>query len=109
MKFPLSAAAALLATISAFSTQSASAEPCVGPFSDCAIQVSATCSRDANGRQRMTYWDFPGNVVQFEQCVARIFEAHGQPNPYTPKGMAAAGRGPLTVPYTELLDPRGPP
>jgi hypothetical protein len=111
MKFALSVAAALfVAAISAFSIQSASAEPCTGPFRQCAIQVNATCSRDHDGRQRMTYWDYPGNTTQFERCVAGIFAAAGQPNPYTPEGAAASarGRGALTVPYSELLYPMEP-
>ena len=109
MKFPLSVTAVLLATISAFSPQMASAEPCAGPFRECAIQVSATCSRDADGRQRMTYWDYPGKTTQFERCVAGIFAAAGQPNPYTAAGAASArARGGLSVPYSELLYPMQP-
>jgi hypothetical protein len=110
MKFSLSVAAALLGGISACATLSASAEPCTGPFRQCAIQVDATCSRDADGKQRMTYWDYPGKTTQFERCVAGIFAAAGQPNPYTPEGAAASarGRGGLTVPYSELLYPMEP-
>jgi hypothetical protein len=110
MKSSLLLAAALLAAISAVSTEPASAEPCTGPFRQCAVQVSATCSRDADGRQRMTYWDYPGNTIQFERCVAGVFAAAGQPNPYTP-GAAASARGRsggLTVPYSELLYPMAP-
>jgi hypothetical protein len=111
MKFSLSVAAALFGAISVFSTQSASAEPCTGPFRQCAIQVNATCSRDADGKQRMTYWDYAGNTTLFERCVAGIFAAAGQPNPYTPEGAAAVARGRtggLTVPYSELLYPMEP-
>jgi hypothetical protein len=110
MKFsPSVAAAFFVAAISAFSAQPATAEPCTGPFRQCAIQVNATCSRDANGRQRMTYWDYPGKTTQFERCVAGIFAAAGQPDPYTPGGAASArGRGGLTVPYSELLYPMEP-
>jgi hypothetical protein len=107
MKFSLSVAAAVLGVISAFPTPAASAEPCAGPFRECAIQVNATC--DADGKQRMTYWDYPGKTTQFERCVAGIFAAAGQPNPYTPGGAASArGRGGLTVPYSELLYPMEP-
>jgi hypothetical protein len=103
MKISLSIA--LLAAISAFSasgTRMAAAEECTGPFRQCALSVSAVCSRDSNGRQRMTYWDGGGRVIAFEQCVARIFAANGQPNPYT---TGSAGSGGLQVPYTELLYP----
>jgi hypothetical protein len=109
MKLSLSAATALLGVISVFPIPVASAEPCTGPFRECAIQVNAKCSRDADGKQRMTYWDYPGKTTQFERCVAGIFAAAGQPNPYTPGGAASArGRGGLTVPYSELLYPMEP-
>jgi hypothetical protein len=80
--------------------QTAKAQPCGGPFRQCADAVGATCSRDADGKQRMTYWDTPGNVMSFEQCVGRIFEANGQANPYTTAGAARArqGKAALTIP-----------
>ena len=109
MKLTLSVAAVLLGVISALPTPAASDEPCAGPFRQCAIQVNATCSRDTDGKQRMTYWDYPGKTTQFERCVAGIFAAAGQPDPYTPAGMASArGRGGLTVPYSEVLYPMEP-
>lgn len=109
MKLSLSVATALLGLISVFPIPVAGAEPCTGPFRECAIQVNAKCSRDADGKQRMTYWDYPGKTTQFERCVAGIFAAAGQPNPYTPGGAASArGRGGLTVPYSELLYPMEP-
>ena len=82
------------------------AEQCTGPFVSCAVAVQATCSRDPDGTQRMTYWDQAGNTIQFERCVGRIFEAAGQPNPYK-TGITSSGN--LTVPRTELLYPFGPP
>ena len=108
MKITLTIAAALLAamtTVSQAQTRAAGAATCTGPFRGCAIEVQAQCSRDANGQQRITYWDSGGSVIRFEQCVARVFAANGQPSPYTPAGMANARRGGLTVPYTELLYP----
>jgi len=75
---------------------------CTGPFAHCAIQVQATCSRDPNGQQRMTYWDWPGNTITFERCVGAVFESTGRPNPY--KTGISSSRG-LSVPYTELLYP----
>jgi len=108
MKISLSIAAALLAAIPAFSAGAprvAAAAECGGPFRQCAIAVGATCSRDANGQQRMTYWDTPGNTIRFENCVGSIFEASGRPNPYKTGG---SGSGGLTIPYTELLYPQVP-
>jgi hypothetical protein len=97
-----------LVTIAGASTveiRTASAEPCTGPFRHCAVEVQAYCSRDANGRQRWTYWDSPGYTQRFERCVGGVFEAAGKPNPYA-TGVATYGN--LTVPYTELLYPMYP-
>jgi hypothetical protein len=105
MKFPMPVAA-LLAALTVFSAagpRTAAAQQCTGPFVSCAIEVQARCSRDPNGMQRMTYWDHPGYTTRFEQCVGRIFEAAGQPNPYK-TGITRAGN--LVVPYTELLYPQ---
>ena len=98
MKPALPIAAALLG----LSVTPATAVECTGPFRQCAISVQALCSRDANGTQRMTYWDSGGRVIQFERCVGRIFETAGHANPYK-TGITTAGN--LTVPYTELLYP----
>jgi hypothetical protein len=105
MKFsmPMTAVLAALTVFSAGGTRTAAAQQCAGPFVSCAIEVQARCSRDSNGVQRMTYWDHPGFTIRFEQCVGRIFEAAGQPNPYK-TGITSAGN--LTVPYTELLYPQ---
>src|SRR5690349_1349419 len=103
MKLSLSITAVLIATSAAFSAAAirpaAAAEPCMGPFRQCAIEVQAYCSRDADGKQRMTYWDHPGYTRSFELCVGRIFEASGRPNPY--KTGVVSYRG-MTVPYTEV-------
>jgi hypothetical protein len=99
------AAALTVLAVGAFSAgamQTAAAAECAGAFRQCAIEVSAVCSRDADGKQRMTYWDHAGNVTQFERCVGGIFEAAGQPNPYK---TSARGSGGLEIPYTELLYP----
>ena len=105
MKFSIPVAT-LFAALTAFSTgetRTAAAQQCTGPFVSCAIEVQARFSRDPNGLQRMTYWDHPGFTTRFEQCVGRIFEAAGQPNPYK-TGITRAGK--LSVPYTELLYPQ---
>jgi hypothetical protein len=106
-------ATALLAAIPAFlagNVWTAAAQECTGPFRQCAIEVQAQCSRDSDGRQRITYVDNLGNVMRFEGCVSRIFEANGQRSPYKqPIGSVNAGQqvdgGSLTVPLTELLYP----
>jgi short subunit dehydrogenase-like uncharacterized protein len=102
MTFSLSTGAALLAaTFSAAGMRTAAAEACAGPFRQCAISVSAECSRDADGVQRIRYWDVSGRVIQFEQCAGRIYEARGLQNPYKTGSASSA----LPLPRTELLYP----
>jgi hypothetical protein len=100
--------------VAAFSTsgvRTVAAQECTGPFRECAIGARATCTRQPNGRQLMTYWDYPNKVSGFEQCVGRIFEAAGQQNPYKTHGAATTvparrqATSALTVPDTELLYP----
>lgn len=91
-----------LTTLSGVGVRTAVAEECTGPFRQCALAVGAVCSRDPGGEQRMTYWDTSGHTIVFEQCVGRIFEAAGHPNPYK-TGITTSGN--LTVPYTELQYP----
>jgi hypothetical protein len=98
MRLVLGIAAILIAALT-----SASAEPCEGPFAHCARAVVATCSRDADGVQRMTYWDFSGKTTQFEQCVGRVYESKGLPNPY--KTGDATGTDDLPFPRSEILFP----
>lgn len=99
MKLSVQIAAALLVAIPLAAETAKAAEPCVGPFRQCAYAVSARCERDRDGQQRIEYWNYGSRVMAFEQCVGRIFEAAGQPNPYKTGG---ATRGALTLPRTEL-------
>jgi hypothetical protein len=62
--------------------------------------VKAACSRDADGVQRIVYWDLAGKTVLFEQCVGRVYESRGLPNPYK-TGVAS---GELPFPRSEILD-----
>jgi hypothetical protein len=105
----LSAAAFLVVAVGTFSAagiRTAAADECTGPFRQCAIEVRAICSRDPDGKQRMTYGDYPGNTMGFERCVARVFAAAGQPDPYkTPAGRQTGGK--LTIPYSDVFYPRG--
>ena len=100
-------AATVLAALSTLTSgmRAEAIQPCGGPFRQCAIEVGAYCSRDADGRQRITYWDHPGNTIRFERCVGGIFEASGRPNPYK-TGVSTYGN--LSVPMTELLYPQYP-
>ena len=102
MKSSLLLSAALLATLCVSGAATAGPIACGGPFAHCAVEVQATCTRDPNGQQRMTYWDYPGNTIAFERCVGAVFESTGRPNPY--KTGISSSRG-LSVPYTELLYP----
>ncbi len=103
ISMPVAALLAALTFFSASGPRTAAAQQCTGPFVSCAIEVQAQCSRDANGLQRMTYWDRAGFTTAFERCVGGIFEAAGQPNPYK-TGITRGGK--LTMPYTELLYPQ---
>ncbi len=102
ISLPIAVIVTVATTFSAGGLTPAAAEECTGPFRQCAILVSAVCSRDPGGQQRMTYLDNPGRTIAFEQCVGRIFEAAGHPNPYK-TGITTSGN--LTVPYTELQYP----
>jgi hypothetical protein len=103
MKTLLSFTTALIAAAAAPTAAGAqSLAQCTGPFRQCAIDVQAECERDASGRERWRYWDYPGYTISFERCVGGIFESRGLPNPYK-TGIASSGG--LTVPYTELLYP----
>ena len=82
--------------------ETATAEPCEGPFAHCARAFIATCERDPDGVQRMTYWDFSGKTTQFERCVGQVYEARGLPNPYKTSDV---GGGELPLPRSEILFP----
>jgi hypothetical protein len=47
------------------------------------IEVGGFCEI-ADGKQRMIYYDRTGSVMRFEECIGRVFEAHGKRNPYKP-------------------------
>jgi len=99
-------AATAAAAFTAGGISLASAEQCTGPFRECAVTAGAICSRDPDGVQRMTYYDYPGRVMGFEQCVGHIFEAAGQRNPYTSlAGRNASSGGKLTVPRSYVIYP----
>jgi hypothetical protein len=97
--FPLTAALLAALTVSEASAQRL---PCTGTFAQCAYSVGAYCTRDNDGVQRIHYWDSPGNTMMFERCVGGIFEAAGQPNPYT-TGRMSSGR--VSMPRFELHYP----
>ena len=92
----------LVALFAVFLGGIATAEPCEGPFAHCARAVIATCSRDPDGVQRMTYWDFSGKTTQFERCVGQVYEARGLPNPYK---TGEVGGDELPIPRSEILFP----
>ena len=77
-------AAAAAGTLFAGGMQKAVAAECTGPFAKCAIEVGGRCERMPNGKMLMTCYDKGGYVGAFEECVGKVFEAHGRPNPYRP-------------------------
>jgi hypothetical protein len=101
MKFSI-LLAALIAMFAVLTAEIAAAEPCEGPFAHCARAVIAQCSKDPDGVQRMTYWDFSGKTTQFERCVGQVYEARGLPNPYK---TGEVGGDELPLPRSEILFP----
>jgi len=59
----------------------AAAVECAGPLKQCAIEVGAFCEIE-NGKMVMRYKQRAGAVMRFEQCVGKVYEAHGRPTPY---------------------------
>ena len=99
----LIAPAMLMAAISAASAQQVQ---CTGPFAQCASEVTATCSLDPDGVQRMTYFDGSGsNSMVFQRCVGNVYVSRGFPNPYD--SGAPAGNAELPFPRTTLNYPTG--
>jgi hypothetical protein len=82
----MSAAGLLLVAVAGFSaggTRSAAAVDCAGPLKQCAIEVGAFCEME-DGRMKIWYKEREGAVMRFEECVGKVYEAHGRPNPYRP-------------------------
>jgi hypothetical protein len=64
-------------------TRMAAAVECSGPLKQCAIEVGAFCEIE-NGKTMMWYKEREGAVMRFEECVGKVYEANGRPNPYRP-------------------------
>ena len=62
-------------------TRVAAAVECTGPFKQCAIEVGAFCEIE-NGKLMIWYKEREGAAMRFEQCVGKVYEANGRPNPY---------------------------
>ena len=80
----LSAAVYLLATAGMNTPGRAEVVPCTGPFAHCASEVGARCEKE-NGRTMIIFYDKSGYSNAYEQCVGKVYEAHGRPNPYAPQ------------------------
>lgn len=76
------AAIAMASLVMGTSTMAATVE-CTGPLKQCAIEVGAFCEME-NGKQMMWYKDREGSSRRLEECIGRVYEAHGKPNPYRP-------------------------
>jgi hypothetical protein len=75
--------AVALVTLSMAGSTPAAAVECTGPFAQCAIAVGGKCEIE-NGRMKMIFYDKGGYSNSFEDCVGKVYEAHGKPNPYKP-------------------------
>jgi len=85
-EFGTAVSAAIFAIVAAASFAGVSiAAPveCTGPLKQCAIEVGAFCEIE-NGKMMLWYKEREGAVMRFEQCVGKVYEAHGRPNPYRP-------------------------
>jgi hypothetical protein len=81
------AAAAIVFAITTLSITSINAqpvEPCRGPFAKCVTQVGGWCEPNGKGGQHITFWSKSGYSAMFEECVGKVHEANGRPNPYKP-------------------------
>lgn len=58
--------------------------PCSGPLAHCFTAVGAFCEREPDGRIRTWYADRSNYGQILEECIGKVFEAHGRPNPYRP-------------------------
>lgn len=58
--------------------------PCTGPMAHCVTAVGGTCERGADGKVTMWLYDRSGNSAALEECIGKVYEAHGRPNPYKP-------------------------
>jgi len=75
--------AGVVAALSMGGVRIAAAVECSGPFRQFAIEVGAFCEFE-NGKMMMWYKDREGASMRFEECVGKVFEANGKPNPYRP-------------------------
>jgi hypothetical protein len=73
--------AAALAALAAGGMRTAAASDCTGPLRQCLIEIGAICERTATG-QRIQFYDTPARVARYEECVGKLYEANGRPNPY---------------------------
>ena len=64
-------------------TRIAAAVECTGPLKQCAIEVGAFCEIE-NGKMMIWYKEREGAVMRFEECVGKVYQANGRPNPYRP-------------------------
>ena len=54
-----------------------------GPVKAMRDRERAFCEIE-NGKMMLWYKEREGAVMRFEQCVGKVYEAHGRPNPYRP-------------------------
>jgi hypothetical protein len=81
--FSAAACAAATAVVYAAATTPTAATNCTGPFRQCAIEIGAFCEIE-NGKMMIWYKDREGTSTRFEDCIGKVFEANGKPNPYRP-------------------------
>ena len=64
---------------------------CSGPLKQCAIEVGAFCEME-NGKMMLWYKDREGTSRRVEECIGKVYEKHGRPNPYRPAPPQSSSR-----------------
>lgn len=57
--------------------------PCPAPIAHCVHEVSGWCEKD-NGKIIIVYYDKSFSAERYQQCLGKVLEKHGRPNPYAP-------------------------
>lgn len=78
-------AAAISAAVLAAGTTAGQAQAvdCPKPIAHCVHEVSGWCEKD-NGKITIVFYDKSFSSERYQQCLGKVLEKHGRPNPYAP-------------------------
>jgi len=83
-RFGIAAFAALTSMTFSGDAAAQAVEPCKGPFAKCVTEIGGWCESNGKGGQRIIYYEKSSAASRFEQCIGRVYEENGRPNPYKP-------------------------